>query len=228
MAKLGENEPSQIPGLMNPSDAVAKIVAKIAQDYQNTISDLAKSLTVDISAGKLAGILSPSFSGLQSASVDRLQTEISQYRSQVNTLTRELADSKDAVDDREGLIVQLQAAHANLSNRIELAVLLDRVSQEAGERVLESQTLREFFFSDSEHRMFVMSIDIRRSTELMLKATSPQKFAAFITTLCGNLDAIVKENHGVVDKFTGDGILCFFPEFFTGDDVGYYWIHRGS
>jgi len=33
---------------------------------------------------------------------------------------------------------------------------------------------------------------------------------------------IVRKHFGVVDKFTGDGILCFFPEFFCGLDAGYY------
>jgi class 3 adenylate cyclase len=33
---------------------------------------------------------------------------------------------------------------------------------------------------------------------------------------------VVRNNNGVVDKFTGDGILCFFPEFFSGRDAGYY------
>jgi class 3 adenylate cyclase len=32
---------------------------------------------------------------------------------------------------------------------------------------------------------------------------------------------IIKESFGVVDKFTGDGVLSFFPEFFSGADAGY-------
>ncbi len=70
----------------------------------------------------------------------------------------------------------------------------------------------------------MVSVDIRRSTELMLKARSPQQFAHFITTLCTELETIVKDNYGVVDKFTGDGILAFFPEFFAGEDAGFYAI----
>ncbi len=67
-----------------------------------------------------------------------------------------------------------------------------------------------------------MSVDIRRSTDLMLKARTPQAFATFITSLCKDLMDVVRNNNGVVDKFTGDGILCFFPEFFSGGDAGYY------
>jgi class 3 adenylate cyclase len=55
----------------------------------------------------------------------------------------------------------------------------------------------------------------------MLKARSPKLFADFITTLCGDLEDIFKRNWAVVDKFTGDGILAFFPEFFSGPDAGF-------
>jgi class 3 adenylate cyclase len=69
-----------------------------------------------------------------------------------------------------------------------------------------------------------MSVDIRRSTDLMLKARRPQAFAQFITTLCVSLANIVWEHHGIFDKFTGDGILAFFPKFHTGADAGYWAV----
>ena len=56
----------------------------------------------------------------------------------------------------------------------------------------------------------------------MLKARSPKLFAGFITTLCSDLERIFKDNWAIVDKFTGDGILAFFPEFFSGPDAGYH------
>jgi class 3 adenylate cyclase len=69
-----------------------------------------------------------------------------------------------------------------------------------------------------------MSIDIRRSTELMLKARSPEEFASFITTLSTELMKIVMESYGVFDKFTGDGVLAFFPEFYSGPEAASYAI----
>jgi adenylate cyclase len=72
-----------------------------------------------------------------------------------------------------------------------------------------------------------MSVDIRRSTELMLKARAPEMFAAFITTLCRDLGNIVKSNFGVFDKFTGDGVLAFFPDFYSGGDAG-YWVIKAA
>jgi class 3 adenylate cyclase len=38
----------------------------------------------------------------------------------------------------------------------------------------------------------------------------------------------VKECYGVFDKFTGDGILAFFPEFFSGPDAAFYAIQAAS
>jgi class 3 adenylate cyclase len=39
-------------------------------------------------------------------------------------------------------------------------------------------------------------------------------------TIIGNL--------GVFDKFTGDGILAFFPEFYSGPDAGYLAIQAAD
>ncbi len=67
-----------------------------------------------------------------------------------------------------------------------------------------------------------MSIDIRRSTEMMLKAKNERLYAEFITSLCQELCAIILDNYGVFDKFTGDGILAFFPDFYSGPEAIYY------
>lgn len=63
---------------------------------------------------------------------------------------------------------------------------------------------------------YVMSIDIRRSTQLMLNATRPEAFADFILSLCTRLRGVIWENHGIFEKFTGDGILACFPPAYSG------------
>jgi class 3 adenylate cyclase len=63
----------------------------------------------------------------------------------------------------------------------------------------------------------VMSIDVRNSTELMKEALEPEGFYEFMLNLTKDLSAIVKNNFGVVDKFTGDGMLAYFPKIITGD-----------
>jgi class 3 adenylate cyclase len=39
---------------------------------------------------------------------------------------------------------------------------------------------------------------------------------------------VIIENFGIFDKFTGDGVLAFFPEFFSGEDAGYLSVRSAS
>jgi class 3 adenylate cyclase len=126
-------------------------------------------------------------------------------------VTQDNAEALEAIHaDRERLLKQKNLRH-----------LLDRVCDSAQSVLLTENSLLSKFESTSLEDAFVMSIDIRRSTELMLKAREPQLFADFITSLCMQLGAIIVDNLGVFDKFTGDGILAFFPTFFSGEDAGY-------
>ena len=91
-----------------------------------------------------------------------------------------------------------------------LRFLLDRVHPMAQQHLHHSREFQAQFLSTRECSAFVMSVDIRRSTELMLKARSAEQFADFITELCENLTTIVRDSFGVFDKFTGDGIRSVF------------------
>jgi class 3 adenylate cyclase len=108
-----------------------------------------------------------------------------------------------------------------LEEKISLRWLLERVTSTAHGPLVESAALRSRFDASNDCDAFVMSIDIRRSTELMLKARSAEHFATFMTVLCEELIDIIKGSYGVLDKFTGDGILAFFPDFFSGPDAAY-------
>lgn len=110
---------------------------------------------------------------------------------------------------------------AELEEKVRLNYLLSRLPPAAQEVLLSSQPLKDSFLKTTECPAFVVSIDIRRSTELMLKARSAQAFSAFILGLCDRLKTIVGACHGVFDKFTGDGILAFFPDFYSGPDAAY-------
>jgi class 3 adenylate cyclase len=102
--------------------------------------------------------------------------------------------------------------------------LLSRVNEKARKKLLESEDFRKLFEQENP-KAVIVSIDIRRSTELMLKAREPKLFAKFITTLClESLAGIIIENYGIFDKFTGDGILAFFPDFYSGKDSAYWAI----
>lgn len=77
------------------------------------------------------------------------------------------------------------------------------------------------FFDGMSCDMTVVSIDIRSSTQLMLNAKTPKDFVAFISDLSFALSNQVKDHFGIYDKFTGDGLLSFFPSFYSGEDRVY-------
>jgi len=84
---------------------------------------------------------------------------------------------------------------------------------------MEDEEFQKNFFSDKIQKSVVMSIDLRKSTSLMLKAKTPFNYAQFMERLAKMLVFEIKENYGIFDKFTGDGILAFFPEFYSGGDA---------
>lgn len=75
-------------------------------------------------------------------------------------------------------------------------------------------------FRGREQDLFVMAIDIRRSTDLMLNATAPKGFVHFISQVERRLKDAVRRNFGIVDKFTGDGLIAYFPSFYSGGGHG--------
>jgi class 3 adenylate cyclase len=104
-------------------------------------------------------------------------------------------------------------------------LVFDKVSPQAHEALFAGSALRKRFLSPkSDCAAFVMSIDIRRSAELMLKARTAELFAEFMAGLCEELKKSICDRFGIVDKFTGDGLLASFPEFFSGSDAGYRTI----
>ncbi len=75
-------------------------------------------------------------------------------------------------------------------------------------------------FAGAESDCFVMAIDIRRSTDLMLHAKTPSLFEEFISEIEGRLKEAVIGCFGIVDKFTGDGLIAYFPPFIPREDAG--------
>ena len=68
---------------------------------------------------------------------------------------------------------------------------------------------------------YVVSLDLRRSTDMMLLAKDANNFAAFMRSVFDELACIIKANLGVIEKFTGDGLLAYFPVGFSGPHAGY-------
>lgn len=167
---------------------------------------------------------SPFFAYPDQGKVRSLEDEIRGLRDDFQTIAHDLQQEKSNTAEHKRRAEELTATLDKLRKKEQLAFLLDKASPKAADVLLDSESLRSEFLGPNPHPrpLFAMSVDIRRSTDLMLKARTPQAFATFITGLCKDLMDVVRNNHGVVDKFTGDGILCFFPEFFSGKDSGYY------
>lgn len=100
------------------------------------------------------------------------------------------------------------------------------VMQEA-RGLLKAGKLDTLLIPEKQIYSFVLSIDIRRSTDLMLQSTDPESFANFLMTLCKFLQETIFKYYGVYEKFTGDGVLAFFPATISGEHAGFSGEHAG-
>ena len=99
-----------------------------------------------------------------------------------------------------------------------------QISESAKNKLDHDPSFADKFTNGHDENCYVMAIDIRRSTELMLKSKSAKHFEKYICTLCEGFREIILSNNGVFDKFTGDGILAYFPNFYSGPDAGYFVV----
>lgn len=159
---------------------------------------------------------------------EAINNEIHELRRKIAEAKQELDGARQKGKQSQNKITELQALVDQLRIKEDLGFLLTRVNSKAQEKLLSDGEFREIFAEDRDCHAFVMSVDIRRSTELMLKARTPSAFADFISRLTQELYSCVVENHGVFDKFTGDGILCFFPDGFSGEDAPYSVVKAAS
>ena len=141
-----------------------------------------------------------------------LQAKVSRQAQQLNTQQADKEQKDAQLQKLNKTLLELKKDHKldSLQGRVTAKVDLD--------------VLRDTLLAEKAQPAFIVSIDIRRSTELMLKARTPAHFVNFMTELCTDLEAAIKDEFGVFDKFTGDGVLAFFPEAFSGPDAGYHAI----
>ncbi len=128
---------------------------------------------------------------------------------------------KAKIEDLEKANKDGQKERDELEKGQKLSHILHSIAKEAHPSLRQEGSTLARDFEKKTCGAYVMSVDIRRSTDLMLKATEPEQYARFISELCSSLRHVVLQNIGVFDKFTGDGILAIFPDFFSGKDAGY-------
>jgi class 3 adenylate cyclase len=145
-----------------------------------------------------------------------LDAELRRLRSKVESAGAALKHREDLTESLHHELLNLKGLVAKLESIERLAFILGRVKDTARALLHQSQDFQRMFLEPRECHSFVVSVDVRRSTELMLKAREPEQFARFVTELCETLKKIIISHYGVFDKFTGDGILAFFPDFYSG------------
>ena len=153
--------------------------------------------------------------------IESLKTEIKEKENQniklldeVKKLTLEKIDINTQLDEISKNIsfIQKKERFLRITSRIHPKAA-DMLLQENNSKLLND------FYSLNESQTVVISIDIRRSTDLMLNANNSDDFALFISGLCEGLKKIIISSFGIFDKFTGDGILAYFPIFYSGNDA---------
>jgi class 3 adenylate cyclase len=141
----------------------------------------------------------------------KLRESLEQARSEQKDLK---ADNEKLITDKEELIQEVET----FRNDHNLRYISGKVGIDARRALFEGDLLKQLE-ANTTCTAFVMSIDVRKSTDLMLKAREPFLFADFVTELAEGLSQEVTRRFGVFDKFTGDGILAYFPDFFSGQDA---------
>lgn len=128
-------------------------------------------------------------------------------------------DEQDALEAfGEAAAFAILNARREGRNRKEKTGLYYRIEKKAHLLLVDRKFLQHFSGAASE--AFVMAVDIRRSTDLMLNATSADSYVKFMCALEKKLKDAVLRNYGIVDKFTGDGLIAHFPPFYSGEDAG--------
>jgi len=169
--------------------------------------------------------------GLSDAAFTRqkdLETKINGLTSKLRDKSKEIEQLEERDESKDKKISELSFQLKELEVIKLLSHLLPRVSERAQKKLCEDTSFSERFKLNSICKSVVVSIDIRDSTQLMLNAKSPELFAQFITSVSLKLAEIVTSNNGVYDKFTGDGLLCFFPDFYSGKDAIYYALKTAA
>ena len=130
--------------------------------------------------------------------------------------------------NKEAEIEKLRKEFDNYKEQVKRQHIYTRLHPDAQAKYFEDDMFRKQFDSRGNVRAAILSMDIRKSTDLMLHARDPQKFSEFIVGLVSELQAVLKRNLGIYDKFTGDGVVAIFPEFYSGPDFVYNAINCAS
>lgn len=111
----------------------------------------------------------------------------------------------------------------NAEQYVESRISFIRERLEADEDICKFIDKSEEFLeslSINELKFVIMSVDIVGSTKMAIQL-EPKKYAKLISTTLYEMSEIIPLFHGYVLKYTGDGLIAYFPEpgFITKNDL---------
>lgn len=243
-ASVARSSSQAVDGLAGISQAYARKMRNLDEVYAKSVRPFESPLEKLAATFASLSALGAPFPHLSSSQVTTsrlesdersLESEIARLRGEINGKKEELQkainegrETTVKLEEMEKAVLELTNNIKELNEKESLSYLLGRVGNQGKSKILGSPDFRAMFNNESPCDAFVLSVDIRRSTELMLKAREPKLFAQFIISLAAKLRQAVLDNFGVFDKFTGDGILGFFPDFYSGSDAGYYAVKAAA
>jgi len=234
---LKKFQKNSTPEEINSIEKLNKDISSMRSELEKSISSIFNDSTIKSNTGNLSKFLTSDYNSLIRnvvlgkeynlkngfVSPDSTLDNQLNLAEEINELRRKLKKSaeelKDTQADRESKIAEFAIINAELTAKEKTNHILSRISEDGRKKLLESEQFHNLFKNSSKYDTVVVSIDIRRSTELMLKARTPELFSKFITELSFKLSEIIIANYGIFDKFTGDGILAFFPKFYSGNEA---------
>ena len=166
--------------------------------------------------------------GLSDYAAFEIDRQSDQVFEKNQTLEKEMLELKKQLKAKEKDGVEKDGLMSELIQKVNLKHLFSRLHQDACEKLLNEPEYAAQFQTGTSCNSVVMSIDIRDSTQLMLTAKTPGDYARFITQLCLGLSDLIRSNFGVFDKFTGDGVLAFFPEFYSGPHAIFFALKTAA
>lgn len=205
---------------MGNYESLRKSLLGINDFYNNSLNELTQSI-INSESFNYNNLIA-GFSSLDlynTNKVLKLEKTIVDKENKIKELVNDLKSKDYKHSELEQKVKELQETTSELQKSKELVFLTCKVHIKAADLLLEENNeLLKNFLDNETKKSCVISIDIRRSTELMLKASSHDNYAKFISGLSEKLKSIVINNYGVFDKFTGDGILAYFPDFYSSED----------
>ncbi len=125
---------------------------------------------------------------------------------------RQVLDGLDLQNENEGLLQELQDQVSKLANSIEKEVRIRKVFERYVPEKVVSEVLEradEQLFTGEKRSASILSLDIRNFTPFSEKY-KPEDVVDVLNKFFTEVNKIIINRGGIVDKFIGDGVLAVF------------------